>query len=70
MALGSFEFDDAATILDCYLDHPYALAGRVIDPVSGNVGWQGKLVHLQRKYLEVLALLASNTGNVIARARF
>jgi eukaryotic-like serine/threonine-protein kinase len=58
------------TMDDCYLDHPYALAGRVIDPVSGNVSWQGKCIHLQRKDLEVLALLASNPGTVIARASF
>ena len=57
-------------ILDCYLDHPYALCGRIIDPVTGNVSWQGQQVHLQRKDLEVLALLASNNGAVIARASF
>jgi hypothetical protein len=50
---------------DCYLDHPYALVGRVVDPVSGNVSWQGKCVHLQRKDLEVLALLASNPGSLM-----
>ena len=57
-------------IHDCYLDHPYALAGRVIDPVTGNVSWQGKLVHLQRKDLEVLALLTSVNGAVVSRASF
>ncbi len=62
--------DAHPAIHDCYLDHPYALAGRVIDPVSGNVSWQGKLVHLQRKDLEVLALLASVTGSVVSRASF
>jgi eukaryotic-like serine/threonine-protein kinase len=40
------------------------------DPVSGNVSWLGKRVHLQRKDLEVLALLASNPGAVIARSIF
>ena len=62
--------DAHPAIHDCYLDHPYALAGRVIDPVSGNVSWQGKLVHLQRKDLEVLAVLASVTGSVVSRAGF
>ena len=62
--------DAHPVIHDCYLDHPYALAGRVIDPVSGNVSWQGKLVHLQRKDLEVLALLTSVNGAVVSRASF
>ena len=53
-----------------YLDHPYALAGRIIDPITGNVSWQKKGLHLQRKDLEVLALLASNPSLVITRASF
>lgn len=57
-------------IQDCYLDQPYALAGRIIDPVPGKVSWQGKHHHLRRKELEVLALLASVGGAVVSRANF
>ncbi len=57
-------------IKDCFLDHPYALAGRIIDPVTGNVSWQGKTERLRRKELEVLALLASVGGAVVSRQAF
>ncbi len=62
--------DACPAIQDRYLDHHYALAGRIVDPITGYVGWQGKRVHLQRKDLEVLALLASNQGAIITRANF
>ena len=58
------------TLEECFLDHPYELAGRIVDPITGDVSWQGKQVHLQRKDLEVLALLASHTGSIISRASF
>lgn len=53
-----------------YLDRPYVLAGRVIDPLSGTLQWLGKDQHLRRKELEVLALLATEVGNVVSRQAF
>jgi eukaryotic-like serine/threonine-protein kinase len=57
-------------IQDTFLNHAYSLAERTIDPIAGTVSWQGKLVHLQRKELEVLALLASSDGLLVTRANF
>lgn len=62
--------DSHPAIEDRFLDHPYALAGRVIDPVPGTLNWQGKTTHLRRKELEVLALLASVDGQVVSRQDF
>jgi eukaryotic-like serine/threonine-protein kinase len=52
---------------DRFLDHPYALAGRLIDPVSGTLSWQGQSAHLRRKELEVLAMMASAAGAPVSR---
>lgn len=49
---------------DRYLDQPYALAGRSIDPVGGTVAYNGQYCSLNRKQLEVLALLASRYRTV------
>ena len=57
-------------ISDRFLDQPYTLAGRLIDPVSGVLSWQGKREHLRRKELEVLALLASADGKQVSRDNF
>jgi eukaryotic-like serine/threonine-protein kinase len=57
-------------IQDRFLDQPYTLAGRLIDPVSGMLSWQGKCEHLRRKELEVLALLASAEGKQVSRDNF
>jgi DNA-binding winged helix-turn-helix (wHTH) protein len=62
--------DPHPVIEDRFLDHPYALAGRVIDPVPGTLTWQGKTTHLRRKELEILALLASVGGQVVSRQAF
>ncbi len=58
------------TINDRFLDQPYQLAHRVIDPISGTICWQGKREHLRRKELEVLALLASAEGRQVSRGNF
>ncbi len=58
------------TIDDRFLDQPYTLAGRLIDPVSGMLSWKGKREHLRRKELEVLALLASAEGKQVTRENF
>lgn len=55
---------------DRFLDHPYTLAGRLIDPVAGVLTWQGRREHLRRKELEVLALLASAEGKQVSREAF
>ncbi len=57
-------------ITERFLDQPYTLAGRLIDPVSGMLSWQGKREHLRRKELEVLALLASADGKQVSRDNF
>lgn len=53
-----------------FLDQPYLLAGRLVDPVSGTLSWQGKREHLRRKEIEVLALLASAQGKQVSRENF
>ena len=55
---------------DRFLDQRYSLAGRLIDPVSGTLSWQGNSEHLRRKELEVLALLASAEGKQVMRENF
>jgi eukaryotic-like serine/threonine-protein kinase len=57
-------------IAERFLDQPYLLAGRLIDPLSGTLSWQGKREHLRRKELEVLALLASAEGKQVTRDNF
>jgi eukaryotic-like serine/threonine-protein kinase len=64
------KIESLPVLQDCFLDHPYALAGRVIDPVLGTLSWQGKVERLRRKELEVLALLASVEGAVVPRQAF
>jgi serine/threonine protein kinase/DNA-binding winged helix-turn-helix (wHTH) protein len=62
--------DPQYALQDRFLDQPYSLAGRLIDPVSGTLSWQGKHEHLRRKELEVLALLASAEGKQVSRENF
>jgi eukaryotic-like serine/threonine-protein kinase len=57
-------------IAERFLDQPYLLAGRLIDPLSGMLSWQGKREHVRRKELEVLALLASAEGKQVSRDNF
>jgi serine/threonine protein kinase/DNA-binding winged helix-turn-helix (wHTH) protein len=44
-----------------YLDQPYLLAGRRIDPITGTLSYRDTQKHLRRKELEVLALLADHS---------
>ncbi len=67
MELYLHKVDPKLEILDAFLDHPYTLGGRVIDPVLGTLSWQGKAERLRRKELEVLALLASVEGAMVSR---
>ncbi len=53
-----------------YLDHPYLLAGRRIDPISGTLSYHEARKHLRRKELEVLAILAEAGGEQVARRVF
>ena len=53
-----------------YLDHPYLLAGRRIDPITGTLSYREVQKHLRRKELEVLALLAEAGGEQVARSVF
>lgn len=53
-----------------YLDHPYELAGRRIDPVVGRVCQGGEPSRLSRKQLEVLAMLAAAEGEMVPRQAF
>jgi serine/threonine protein kinase len=55
---------------DRYLDYPYEIAGRLIDPLAGTLSWQGQVTHLRRKELEVLAIMASATGAIVSRQAF
>ena len=42
-----------------YMDHPYKVSGRLIDPIRGSVSYNNESHPLIRKHLEVLACLAS-----------
>lgn len=53
-----------------YLDQPYLLAGRRIDPITGTLSYREVQKHLRRKELEVLALLAAAGGEQVARSVF
>ena len=55
---------------DRYLDHPYEIAGRLVDPIAGTLSWQGQITRLRRKELEVLAIMASATGAIVSRQAF
>jgi serine/threonine protein kinase/DNA-binding winged helix-turn-helix (wHTH) protein/tetratricopeptide (TPR) repeat protein len=55
---------------DPYLDHPYELAGRLIDPISGCVTCADRRTPLNRKLLEVLACLAEGGVEMVPRERF
>jgi serine/threonine protein kinase/DNA-binding winged helix-turn-helix (wHTH) protein/tetratricopeptide (TPR) repeat protein len=44
-----------------YLDQPYLLAGRRIDPITGTLSYREVQKHLRRKELEVLSLLAEHS---------
>jgi eukaryotic-like serine/threonine-protein kinase len=62
--------DSGPAIDERFLDHPYALAGRVVDPLPGTMMWNGEMTHIRRKELEVLALLASAHGAPVTRQAF
>lgn len=53
-----------------FLDQPYLLAGRLIDPVAGTLEWAGLRQHIRRKPLEVLALLAQAGSAMVLREVF
>jgi serine/threonine protein kinase/DNA-binding winged helix-turn-helix (wHTH) protein len=53
-----------------YLDHPYLIAGRRIDPLTGTLSYHGEQKHLRRKELEALALLARAGDSVVPRSVF
>lgn len=55
---------------DRFLDHPFEIGGRLIDPMAGTVRWQGRTTHLRRKELEVLAMLAGADGAIVSRPAF
>lgn len=55
---------------DRYLDACYEVAGRIVDPVQGSLDWNGERRSLNRKQLEVLALLAGAQGEMVSRDEF
>ncbi len=57
-------------IEDRFLDHPFAIGGRLVNPLAGTVHWQGRTTHLRRKELEVLAMLAGADGVIVTRQAF
>jgi eukaryotic-like serine/threonine-protein kinase len=60
----------ALTIDPRFVDQPYDLAGRHINPSAGTTTWQNNTERLRRKQLEVLALLASAHGECVQRQLF
>jgi eukaryotic-like serine/threonine-protein kinase len=61
---------DVAKLDERYLDRPYTLAGRVIDPIAGTATYRDQRLELKRKDLEVLACLASAGTEVLPREIF
>jgi serine/threonine protein kinase/DNA-binding winged helix-turn-helix (wHTH) protein len=59
--------NEAASIEDRYMDQPYELAGRLINPIRGSVTYAGKCSPLKRKHLEVLACMAGAKDAVVSR---
>lgn len=55
---------------DRFLDHPFEVGGRLINPLAGTVLWQGRTTHLRRKELEVLAMMAGADGAIVPRQAF
>lgn len=55
---------------DRYLDQPYTLAGRLIDPIAGTATYREQRMPLKRKHLEVLACLASAGTAMVSRETF
>ncbi|MCU0757327.1 MAG: winged helix-turn-helix domain-containing protein [Xanthomonadales bacterium] len=54
-----------------YLDQPYLIAGRRIDPITGMLSYRDTHKHLRRKELEVLALLAEHShADCVPRSAF
>jgi serine/threonine protein kinase/DNA-binding winged helix-turn-helix (wHTH) protein/tetratricopeptide (TPR) repeat protein len=60
--------EETARLDDRYLDQPYELSGRLIDPIGGWVTYAGERNPLKRKHLEVLACLASAAQAMVSRA--
>ena len=59
--------NETAVIADRYLDQPYELAGRLVNPIRGTVIYAGKCNPLKRKHLEVLAYMAGSKDAVASR---
>jgi len=59
--------NETASIEDRYMDQPYELAGRLIDPILGSVTYAGQRNPLRRKHLEVLAQMVSAKGAMVSR---
>jgi serine/threonine protein kinase/DNA-binding winged helix-turn-helix (wHTH) protein len=55
---------------ESYLDHTYQFAGRKINPISGNITFNGRTNKIRRKELETLALLLTGKGKIITRQLF
>jgi eukaryotic-like serine/threonine-protein kinase len=52
---------------DIFLNQRYELAGRVLDPISGSVTWNGQSTHIRRQELLLLAVLAAAKGEIVTR---
>jgi serine/threonine protein kinase/tetratricopeptide (TPR) repeat protein len=59
--------EETAGLDDRYLDQPYELSGRLIEPIGGWVTSAGERNPLKRKHLEVLACLASAAQGMVSR---
>ncbi len=59
--------NEAASIEHRYMDQPYELAGRLINPIRGSVTYAGKCNPLKRKHLEVLAYMAGAKDALVSR---
>jgi eukaryotic-like serine/threonine-protein kinase len=62
--------NEPAILDDRYLDQPYELSGRLIDPIGGSVSYAGESSLLNRKQLEVLACLVNAKGGMVSRKAF
>jgi eukaryotic-like serine/threonine-protein kinase len=58
------------SIEDRYLDQPYELSGRLVDPIGGSVTYADRRNLLNRKQLEVLACLVNAKDAMVTRKAF
>jgi eukaryotic-like serine/threonine-protein kinase len=66
----SIHVNETPKLNDRYLDQPYEVSGRLIDPIGGTAAYADQRHPLKRKELEVLACLADAKDAMVTRETF